>query len=586
MSEDTINYLARQILNQNTTKYWTGEGFGSAEANAKDMAKILSSIGITDIRQFGQVDKYEPVTQIGFELNGRRVQNPRPGVYYEEVIVDVGDGSYTTRRDLTPQEAAQVKPVYGIVTASDEYGPVYTPVDSATVREKDGQLQAVTGQTYGNKETGQVVPNTYGERQNGNAWGGTFAGSGNTGYRVEFADNGLPVFYTTYASSSDFADLAPMISIALMATGAGALAGSALTSAVGVTTAAGFSASTVAAASSIAGSALIGGTLAELSGGDFLKGAVTGAVTAGASNAFAVDIGNMLGLEGKLAEQVGKAIISGAKAEISGGDFVNGAAISGLISTVSETTGFTEKDIKSTISAVAAIDSGDPLRIATAFGNMTKLDYFKEDKASEIMTKLSNNDYSVNADYTLGPKTDGLGLTAPPVPDTTFNADGTVNYDLFDFGKTTTGEGFKMPTNPNLEEMGGGQGITTGPKQGYVADLGDPNSFINKPAPDVKVNTTVNKPTDLSKGLLAAGTIYAGQQLFGGGTDTGSYQVGKYSEDIYKDAPIKGFAMRKFEDEAGNTKYIPFIGDRPQLTVPQGYKFVGFNKGGFVSRRS
>lgn len=104
-----------QILSQGTTDKWTGEGKGSAEANAADMANILAGIGITDITQFGQLP----------------------------------DGS------------------------------------------------------FGNKLTGQPVPNTYSERQTGNAFGGTFAGKGNTGYRVEFDPSGKPLFYTTGASSSD-----------------------------------------------------------------------------------------------------------------------------------------------------------------------------------------------------------------------------------------------------------------------------------------------------------------------------------------------------------------------------------------------
>jgi hypothetical protein len=108
-------YLTQQILGQGTTEKWTGEGKGSPQANAADMANILAGIGITDITQFGQLP----------------------------------DGS------------------------------------------------------FGNKLTGQPVPNTYSERQTGNAFGGTFAGKGNTGYRVEFDASGKPLFYTTGASSSD-----------------------------------------------------------------------------------------------------------------------------------------------------------------------------------------------------------------------------------------------------------------------------------------------------------------------------------------------------------------------------------------------
>ena len=49
--------LTQQILAQGTTSQWKGEGKGSAEKNAADMAKILADTGITDITQFGKVTK-------------------------------------------------------------------------------------------------------------------------------------------------------------------------------------------------------------------------------------------------------------------------------------------------------------------------------------------------------------------------------------------------------------------------------------------------------------------------------------------------------------------------------------------------
>jgi hypothetical protein len=129
-------YLTQQILGQGTVEKWTGEGKGSPQANAADMANILAGIGITDISQFGQITKEVPT--YSYDENGNQTQ--------------------------TGTE---------IVT------------------------------TYGNKLTGQEVPNTYSERQTGNAFGGTFTGKGNTGYRVEFDPSGRPLFYTTGASSAD-----------------------------------------------------------------------------------------------------------------------------------------------------------------------------------------------------------------------------------------------------------------------------------------------------------------------------------------------------------------------------------------------
>lgn len=145
--QSNVDVLTEQILNQGTTSQWQGEGFGSAEANAADMAKILAAHGLTDINQLGV----------------RTVTNP--GFTYET------ESGY----EVVPESSTQ---------------------------------------EYYNKVTGLALGNTYGERQTGNAWGGTYAGEGNTAYRVQYDANGNPIFYTTGASSSDVADLAPLLALA------------------------------------------------------------------------------------------------------------------------------------------------------------------------------------------------------------------------------------------------------------------------------------------------------------------------------------------------------------------------------------
>jgi len=196
--QNTVDKLTQQILGQGTTDKWSGQGKGSPQANAADMATIFTSIGITDINQFGQITKQIPVT------------------------------------------------------TTDENGNVY----------ETGETQTVT--TYGNKLTGQEVPSTYGERQTGNAFGGTFDGKGNTGYRVEFDAQGKPLFYTTGASSSDVPSwvktglslaagyFAPGLGNYLLGAGANQIAAGAL------------------------GGGLLGGGLAAVSGEDILKGALLG----------------------------------------------------------------------------------------------------------------------------------------------------------------------------------------------------------------------------------------------------------------------------------------------------------------------
>lgn len=120
---------------------------------------------------------------------------------------------------------------------------------------------------YGNKETGQVLPNTYGERQTGNAFGGTYAGEGNTAYRVQFDASGNPIFYTTGASSSDVGDLAPLLAIGSMFIAPG------LSGLIGGAT--GLTGGALAAATG----ATLGAGTAALTGNDILKGALLGGGT-------------------------------------------------------------------------------------------------------------------------------------------------------------------------------------------------------------------------------------------------------------------------------------------------------------------
>jgi hypothetical protein len=73
--------------------------------------------------------------------------------------------------------------------------------------------------TFGNKVTGETLPDSYGDRQQGDFFGGTFEGKGNTGYGVKFRDDGTPVFYTQGASSSDLGQIAPLLTIASLVPG-------------------------------------------------------------------------------------------------------------------------------------------------------------------------------------------------------------------------------------------------------------------------------------------------------------------------------------------------------------------------------
>jgi len=49
-----VGNIANQILAQGTTDKWVGQGYGTPEKNAYDMAVMLAGQGIKDINQFGQ----------------------------------------------------------------------------------------------------------------------------------------------------------------------------------------------------------------------------------------------------------------------------------------------------------------------------------------------------------------------------------------------------------------------------------------------------------------------------------------------------------------------------------------------------
>jgi hypothetical protein len=178
-----VKTLQQQILDQGFTSKWSGEGFGSAQANAADMARMLATAGITDINQFGKINVADDAA-----------------VYpvYEQKLVQHPEGDYMT------------SVISGYVDANGK------AVDSNLVRaygNEDGSpvyLAPVgTKEVYGNKETGVALDPRYDKASKNNAWSGTFAGDGSTAYKVHFQPDGTPVFYTQYGGSSN--DLAQIM---------------------------------------------------------------------------------------------------------------------------------------------------------------------------------------------------------------------------------------------------------------------------------------------------------------------------------------------------------------------------------------
>jgi len=108
---------------------------------------------------------------------------------------------------------------------------------------------------------------------------------------------------------------------------------------------------------------------------------------------------------------------------------------------------------------------------------------------NQIDTALS----TLTGGYTLGGTTEGIKAT---LPDTVVTGTEPIDYTL---NTITGGEGLTLPTSPNLDIMGGGQGITGNVTNAVVSEagltptgnvsLGDVTSFINTGEP-VTTNKT------------------------------------------------------------------------------------------------
>lgn len=280
-----IDDLIKQIQSQGTASKWSG-GYG-VDAATKDMAKLLADAGITDIKQFGKITQYEPAEVIKTLYNGQQVftqtdENGKTSSYVNEptgkMITrnygDGGDDTYPETRMVAVPKDAKLENVYGVLRdrGGEVGGTYYEPVDPSKTKTVNGKLVADTGlTTFGNKETGQAVENKY--ETGSNAFGGTYEGKGNTGYRVDFTPDGTPVFYTTGASSSDLKEYAPLLAIAGLGLGApmlGELFGTSAAGAAG----AGMSATELAALDLALGGA--GGSLGAAELGAALAGGASG----------------------------------------------------------------------------------------------------------------------------------------------------------------------------------------------------------------------------------------------------------------------------------------------------------------------
>jgi len=207
-----VDALTRQILGQGTSGKWTGEGFGGAEQNAREMAKMLADIGITDINQFGKIKSVaSDAGQAPSAVYPNDPNDPSKGYYTFEHIKKEGAGEdggvgivQTDKKIPVDPNSIKKTPIIDWENGGIETGQ-YNLETTTPVYEE----------TFGNKVTNQRFddPNKYGYR-GGDIFSGTYSGKDQTQFGVKFAADGTPRFYTQAgASTSSMGDIAPIISV-------------------------------------------------------------------------------------------------------------------------------------------------------------------------------------------------------------------------------------------------------------------------------------------------------------------------------------------------------------------------------------
>ena len=392
---------------------------------------------------------------------------------------------------------------------------------------------------YYNKATGEDITNK---------WNNLSQGSDRTNYNLHFTDDGMVIPYTGRETSSwvQFRDstLKPIASIALAAYGVPYVS-----TALGATTA---GASIVAAGGQAAltgvSAGIVSGSASLLAGNDFddaLKSALVSGLSAGATAGFADTIGQTLGFDaGSVASKAaGSAIIAGAKA------------------------GITDEDILTSMATAAVtsyLSNKDPVFDATEReGSLAKPGF---DDVS--MT----TDFGVGADYSLSSNLKFPSLEGIKV-DQNFDTGANVGESPVDYGLGgSSGLGLATSSSPNLKAMGGGQGLT--------ATRSDNTTLAGKDF------TTGLTGKDIKTGIKIAGVLTASDELIDMTIGNKDKQITTQLDrkDKYRNAPIAGFKMVKYDDPAtGASKYIPFVDEEALLPPPEGYK-RGYAKGGFVSK--
>ena len=334
----------------------------------------------------------------------------------------------------------------------------------------------------------------------------------------------------------------PAVPIIAAVSGASAAIGAAAATAVGLGTV-----STLAATA--IGSGIIAGGMTAIQGGD-ISDVLESAVTAGATTFVGGTIANAVG--STVAEATGSQIAGSAAgsaaATLATGGSGEDALTSGLLSGIG--TGIDQAKLAAADDYLSNFPGG--------YGEYTDVPVDISDFADLNPASFQIGDTTFTADYSLGEGTTRApGLTVAPI--TTEYQVGDFDYSL---GELLEGIGLKMPSVPNIESMGGGQGIVLKTTDGYiteggfvpnsyVASLGDPESFINKPVVDVQLSLSELQSTNEAE----LNQKLAGLDIAKALTPYALAALTKEAYDLSRDDNTSGFAIVPIPEDWRSPEY-------------------------------
>jgi hypothetical protein len=455
--------LTKQILDQGTTGKWSGAGFGSPTENAKQMARVLSSAGIEDIKDFGQ---FKEKTYADYPVQ-------------QEMVNQGNDMVTPTGRYYYFGENGNVYVDPNTVTQSQYYDPEV----GYTVGYVAKNIPTGERTVYGNKNTKQAITQDY-NAAGGNIFSGTYAGHGRTNYGVQFAADGTPYFYSQFGGdTSSMGDIAPILSVL-----------SVIPSPLQPFAAAANALIAIDNGNTLGGLAALAGIpgVSEAASAAGLANVVSGIQTANqvVNLVNAVESGNVLGAITSGAGLVGAGSVASGAADaasvakaLESGDplaiLSSGAKATNLLSTALTDGGLTVSDALKAASLAKAIEGGDPAAIIKAATGLAGSKTFKNsfDSPSTPITSTGEKVADVVGDNFVAE------ITNPDSTNFIGNAESALN-DIFNQPSVQVASSDNDTSLQAIEDLRNA-GLTE--DQDAVKILGESGEPVPAPAPEVIV---------------------------------------------------------------------------------------------------